>query len=83
MLISRNNADICARYWPIDIEESMTLPDVDLQIFNTGIDKERDPLFRVTKLKLVGPNGEVNCTTQLCLYMLNCFSDASTRTLAR
>ncbi|VDL72985.1 unnamed protein product [Nippostrongylus brasiliensis] len=57
MLIGRKEKDRCAEYWPRRPECSSI--DVDgLHIHNVGISSSRDPVFRVTYIRILDDYGE-------------------------
>ncbi|CAG9540991.1 unnamed protein product [Cercopithifilaria johnstoni] len=56
MLISRKENARCAQYWPRRIGEQIT--NYGLTIVNSGMDEFRLPLFRVTYLLVIGPEGD-------------------------
>lgn len=53
MLTSRKEKQRCARYWPRTAGSSMIYH--GLKIYNDGVDDYRYPLFRVTMLRILGP----------------------------
>ncbi|GMT31280.1 hypothetical protein PFISCL1PPCAC_22577 [Pristionchus fissidentatus] len=58
MLVSRKQSDRCAPYWPrAPTSEPVEVPG-GIRMENLGVDEYRDALFRVTYLRLIGPNGE-------------------------
>lgn len=54
MLISRKDPSRCASYWPRKKGSSVKYH--GLEIINEGIENFRSPLFRVTYLRIVGPD---------------------------
>ncbi|VDD90558.1 unnamed protein product [Enterobius vermicularis] len=56
MLISRKEKNRCAQYWPKTVGSSVKC--YGLRIINEGVDDYRHPLFRVTSILVVGPNGK-------------------------
>ncbi|GMR61288.1 hypothetical protein PMAYCL1PPCAC_31483, partial [Pristionchus mayeri] len=58
MLTSRKEPERCAPYWPRKpSSEPIQIPG-GLRVENFGVDDYRDVLFRVTYLRLIGPDGE-------------------------
>ncbi|CAL2029387.1 unnamed protein product [Caenorhabditis brenneri] len=58
MLISRKEPERCAPYWPKSPSDSAVVVTGGIRIENFGIYQAPDPLFRVTHLRLIGPNNE-------------------------
>ncbi|KAK6036236.1 hypothetical protein COOONC_26259 [Cooperia oncophora] len=57
MLIGRKVKDRCAEYWPRR-PESNSIDVCGLHIHNVGISSTRDPVFRVTYLRILNDSGE-------------------------
>ncbi|KAK6759772.1 hypothetical protein RB195_021375 [Necator americanus] len=57
MLIGRKERDRCAKYWPRR-QESNPLDICGLHIHNVGVSLSRDPMFRVTYIRIVDDFGE-------------------------
>ncbi|EPB79720.1 Protein-tyrosine phosphatase [Ancylostoma ceylanicum] len=57
MLIGRKEKDRCADYWPRR-PESSALNVCGLHVHNVGISSSRDPMFRVTYIRIVDDFGE-------------------------
>ncbi|KJH46914.1 Protein-tyrosine phosphatase [Dictyocaulus viviparus] len=56
MLISRKEAERCSSYWPRR-PESSPISICGLHIYNVGISSTRDPVFRVTYIRIVDDLG--------------------------
>ncbi|VDM54566.1 unnamed protein product [Angiostrongylus costaricensis] len=57
MLISRKNVERCAPYWPRRPEFAPVIVH-GLHIYNVGISSSRDPVFRVTYIRIVNDLGD-------------------------
>ncbi|ETN75232.1 Protein-tyrosine phosphatase [Necator americanus] len=57
MLIGRKERERCAKYWPRR-QESNPLDICGLHIHNVGVSLSRDPMFRVTYIRIVDDFGE-------------------------
>ncbi|VDM74546.1 unnamed protein product [Strongylus vulgaris] len=64
MLIGRKDKERCAEYWPRyggtapQRQETETLNVCGLHISNVGVSSTRDPVFRVTYIRIVNDSGE-------------------------
>ncbi|KHJ83573.1 hypothetical protein OESDEN_16726 [Oesophagostomum dentatum] len=57
MLIGRKDKDRCAKYWPRH-QDSSPLHVCGLHIHNAGVSTSRDPIFRVTYIRITDDFGE-------------------------
>ncbi|CAI2303814.1 unnamed protein product [Caenorhabditis sp. 36 PRJEB53466] len=58
MLISRKEPERCAHYWPRTPSDPAVTVSGGIRVENFGVYQAADPLFRVTHLRLIGPNRE-------------------------
>uniref|UniRef100_A0A8R1HV80 Protein-tyrosine-phosphatase n=1 Tax=Caenorhabditis japonica TaxID=281687 RepID=A0A8R1HV80_CAEJA len=58
MLTSRKEADRCAPYWPRTPSDPPVHISGGIRVENYGVYQAPDPLFRVTHLRLIGPDRE-------------------------
>ncbi|CAB3405123.1 unnamed protein product [Caenorhabditis bovis] len=58
MLISRKEQERCANYWPRSPADAAICVSGGVRVENFGVYQAPDPLFRVTHLRLIGPDQE-------------------------